>query len=198
MVRNYLKNSVLRRIYFYKEFYEEFYPLSLYASLKYPKENYFLYLCKRGCKSDAEIINSENLLIENIQITSSSFNYNHSLKEEKMIKDGCALGIGTFYRNKKDNTILQKRGLRSPASAISEVKKEIMNAIMKKLNYDSYENIDVLLITSEYPLSKWIENYFEILEKDLKTYLEKFSENIQRRFKEIYLLDYSNFLLKLV
>lgn len=49
------KKFLLKKSIFNKEFYEEYYPLSLYANLKFPKENYFVRLCKENDKSDAEI-----------------------------------------------------------------------------------------------------------------------------------------------
>lgn len=68
---------------------------------------------------------------------------------------------------------------------------------MKKLNNYTYKNINVLLVTAESRFSNCIENYFEILQQDLKNQLkEKFKEK-KIQFKEIYLLDYSNVLLRL-
>ncbi len=38
------KSLMLRKEKFYKIFYEEYYPLSLYANLKFPTDNFFLQL----------------------------------------------------------------------------------------------------------------------------------------------------------
>jgi histone H3/H4 len=154
------KSLMLRKEKFYKIFYEEYYPLSLYANLKFPTDNFFLQLSKCGSKHDAQILNGEHQIIEKIQITSSCFNYNNSLREEKLRRERSALGVGTFQRI-NNSKISQSRGLRNKASAISEVQEAIESSILKKLKNDTYENIEVLLVTSESVFSKYIENFFQ-------------------------------------
>ncbi len=181
---------------FFKDFWDEYYPLSLYSSLKYPGNNYLIFLCENGRKIDAEIVDCNDNCIETIQITTASFSYNSALQKEKLIKEGFSLGVGRFERN-KDGSISQKRGLRSEDSALHEESDQIIKAIEKKTKNINYINIDVLLVVTESRFNKTIKDYYSKLISRLVVQLDRVT-NQQKRFKEIYLIDYSNILVKVI
>ena len=174
---------------FYKDFWDEYYPLSMYSCLKYCNEDYKIFLCANGCKVDAQIIDNNGHCIETIQITTASFDYNSALKNEKMHEDGFSLGVGSFNRN-KDGSISQRRGIRSEDTALHEESHQIMKAINKKLKNNTYKNIDVLLVVTEFRFNKVIKDYYKKL-------INSLSLNQQKRFKELYIIDYSNVLINL-
>jgi hypothetical protein len=174
---------------FYKDFWDEYYPLYLYSCLKYSNEDYIIFLCENGSKIDAQITNSNGHCIETIQITTASFDYNNALKNEKLYKEGFSLGVGSFNRN-KDGSISQRRAMRSEDTALHEESNQIIKALNKKMKNNTYENIDVLLVVTESRFNKVIKDYYKKLTSSL-------SLNQQKRFKELYLIDYSNVLIKL-
>lgn len=180
---------------FYKDFLDEYYPLSLYSSLKYPDNNYLIFLCENGNKIDAEIVDRSDNCIETIQITTASFSYNSALQKEKLLKDGMSLGVGHFERN-KDGSISQKRGLRSEESALNEESSQIIKSIEKKTKNITYTDIDILLVVTESRFNKTIKDYYNKLIGRLVVQLDNKVMNQQDRFKEIYLIDYSNILVK--
>lgn len=180
---------------FNKDFWEEYYPLSLYSSLKYNEYDYLIFLCRPGSKIDAKIIDKTNNLVESIQIT-TTLDYNDSLKNEKLLKNGFALGVGSFERN-KDGSISQSRGMRSEEGALYEESYKILKAINNKLANDTYKNIDVLLVATESRLNKAIQNYYKKLKNILRSELHNKTNSAKNKFKEIFLIDFSSELLKL-
>jgi hypothetical protein len=182
---------------FNKEFWEEYYPLFLYSYKKYSDKNYLIFLHENGSKIDAEISDTNNQCIENIQITTASFDENYALKNEKLLKDGFSLGVGNFSRN-KDGSISQSRGSRSKDSAILEESNKIIRSIKNKTNKGDYINIDVLLVVSESRFNRTLQGYYKILEENVNLQLNKLPADHKKRFREIYLIDYSGDLIKLV
>src|SRR5690606_2797668 len=122
--------------------------------------------------------------------------YNNALKNEKLLKDGYSIGVGKFKRE-KNNSISQSRGLRSEETALNEECNQIINAITKKIKNDTYENIDVLLVATESRFNNVIENYYKKLKNLLATQLIDKAILLNNKFKEIYLIDFSNKLIKL-
>lgn len=181
---------------FFKVFWDEYYPLSLYSNLKYADEDYIIFLCEIGSKIDAKIIDEKNNGIETIQITTASFDYNNALKNEKLLKDGFSLGVGNFKRN-RNGSISQSRGMRSEETALNEESSQIIRAIDKKLKKNIFKNIDVLLVATESRFNKVIKDYYKKLTRRLWIQLKNKGEIQQGKFKEIYLIDFSNVLVKL-
>lgn len=182
---------------FYKYFYEEYYASYLYTSIRYVNSDFMFCLTEKNDEADAEIIDCQDRVVERIQITSALFSKLYALQQEKLLRDGWALGLDSF-KVYKDGTISQ-RGLRKwePESVLAKVEGAVNSAVMKKVKID-YKNIDVLIVTYETPAAHpyMIKDYKKILEDRLKDRVEKSLTGRSVPFKEIFLLDYLPFLIK--
>lgn len=166
---------------FNKLFWEEYYPLYLYANQKYTDKSLLIFLYEDG-NQDAQITSKVNGIIEKIQITTSSFNKDYAKRNKHLYEKGVSLN----------------RAMRSRDDILSSSASQIIDSIKNKLTKKYSGYLDVLLVVSESRFCNSIDNYFKDLSLIINT---KFKENDiqeQNTFKEIYLIDYSSVILKLL
>lgn len=167
---------------FNRDFWEEYYPLFLYSNRKKFNEDYIISLLGFGEAVDAKIFDKNDRCMQSIQMTTASFNKESADKLERFL----------------DRGISGSREMRSVENVLEKDGNQILYEITKKLKHKNYKNIDVLLVVTDSILNRARKSYYEGITNFLADKFDELKIYKQKIFKEIYLIDYSCGLVKLM
>ena len=167
---------------------EEYLPLAIYAKKYFGDQDYFCCLTIDGSPVDGLITQKVGNVVETIQITQASLNYQERLRNELRVKNGIVFSTSEVEVEKRGNNriITEKRSFRNRKGLIDDCTIDCVKAINIKMT-KFYESIDTLLVGYDFKVhSKLNESLNEVVSGvELKINRDR------SKFKKIYLVEIS-------